>query len=120
MGPSTHAVLGQPSILLTQGETSPAGGSSIPIYTANIIPIPGEGTNHIPAGLTCALQMQIILDCRDASTVPSVLDLLTLMNQDHPVPDQRYINTLSKFYEAEIEDVVEVLLHTTINKVKIR
>ena len=52
--------------------------------------------------------MRIILDCRDASTVPSVLDLLTLMDQDHPVPEWKYVDALSDFYDSGIEDVLDV------------
>ena len=52
--------------------------------------------------------MRIILDCRDASTVPSVLDLLTLMDQDHPAPDRKYVDALCEFYESGIEDVLDV------------
>ena len=55
-----------------------------------------------------ASRMRIILDCRDASTVPSVLDLLTLMDQDCPTPDRNYVDALSEFYDFGVEDVVDV------------
>ena len=40
--------------------------------------------------------------------VPSVLDLLTLMDQDYPTPDQNYVDTLSEFYDLGVEDILDV------------
>ena len=55
-------------------ETVPTGASNAPVDASAMSPTQPE--------MIHALCMRIILDSRDASTVPSMLDLLTLMDQD--------------------------------------
>ena len=112
---------------LTPEEMLPAGGSDVPVDSVNIVSTPGEilpvessnapghaispSPNPTPpteTGPIRASRMRIILECRDASTVPSVLDLLTLMDQDYPTPDRNYVDTLSEFYDFGVEDVLDV------------
>ena len=99
-----HPVMGQPNtqspMVPTPGETFPAGGSNAPVH-ASPMPLTQPGTIR-------ASRMRIILDCRDASTVPSVLDLLTLMDQDRPTSDQKYVDALSDFYDFGVEDILDV------------
>ena len=52
--------------------------------------------------------MRIILDCHNASTVPSVLGLLTLMDQDCSTSKQKYVDALSEFYDFGVEDILDV------------
>ena len=97
-GPS-YPVVGQPE---TQSPLAPlpTGGSNAPVHAS---PMPLTQPEKIHAS-----RMRIILDCRDASTVPSVLDLLTLMDQDCPMPDEKYVDALSEFYDFGVEDVLDV------------
>ena len=101
---SSYPVVGQPDtqspLAPTPGERLPAGGSNAPVHDS---PMPPTQPKNIHAS-----RMRIILDCRDASTVPSVLDLLTLMDQDRPMPDRKYVDALSKFYDFGVEDVLDV------------
>lgn len=83
----------------TPGEMFPAGGSDTPVHAI---------CQKTPPGTIHASRMRIILDCRDASTVPSVLDLLTLMDQDRPTSDQKYVDALSEFYDFGVEDILDV------------
>ena len=100
---SLYPVVGQPYTQSpstpTPGETLPARGSNTPC---------ARPTPPTRPEMNRASRMRIILDCRDASTVPSVLDLLTLMDQDHPTPDQSYVNALSEFYDFGVEDILDV------------
>lgn len=110
-GPS-YPVAGQPSArplsAPTPGETVPAGDINAPVHaipqdtpSPNAMPPTQLETNHTS-------RLRIILDCRDASTVPSVLDLLTLMDQDQPTPDKNYVDALSEFYDFGVEDILDV------------
>ena len=126
-----YAVQGQPIELSplghTPGQTPPAGVSDVPVHTFNIVPAPEEmlpvgcsnaPVHTMPPGLMpmpptqpspiCVLWMRIILDCQDTSTVPSVLDLLTLMDQDCPTPVGKYVDAVSKFYDFGVADVINV------------
>ena len=90
----------QSPLVPTPGEILPAGGSKAPVYASPMPPT--------QPGMAHASRMRIILDCRDASTVPSVLDLLTLMDQDRPMQDQKYVDALSEFYDFGVEDILDV------------
>ena len=126
-----YAVQGQPIELSplghTPGQTPPAGVSDVPVHTFNIVPAPEEmlpvgcsnaPVHTMPPGLMpmpptqpspiCVSWMRIILDCQDTSTVPSVLDLLTLMDQDCPTPVGKYVDAVSKFYDFGVADVINV------------
>ena len=100
-GPS-YPVAGQPSMqppsAPTPGETILAGDINTPVHT---IPPTQPETIH-------ASRLRIILDCCGASMVPSVLDLLTLMDQDQPTPDRNYVDTLSKFYDFGVKDILDI------------
>ena len=111
----------------TPGQTPPAGVSDIPVHTFNIVPAPEEmlpvGCSNTPVHTMPpgpmpmpptqpspihVSRMRIILDCQDASTVPSLLDLLTLMDQDCLTPVGKYVDPVSEFYDFGVEDIIDV------------
>ena len=83
----------------TPEEMFPAGGSDTLVHAI---------CQKTPPGTIHASQMRIILDCHDVSTVPLVLDLLILMDQDRPTSDQKYVDALSEFYDFGVEDILDI------------
>jgi hypothetical protein len=89
---------------------APTPGHALPARVSDALSTPplGPTPQTIPESSTRVSLMKIVLDCHAASTVPSVLDLLTLMDQDRPAQDLKYIDVLSEFLDLEVEDVIDV------------
>ena len=98
----------QPSLAPTPGKTLPVGDISTPVHATPQNAPDLKSTPPTQPETSRASRLRIILDCRDALTVPSVLDLLTLMDQDNPTPDRNYIDALSELYDFGVEDVLDV------------
>ena len=98
----------QPLLAPTPGKTLPVGDISTLVH-ATLQNAPDlKSMPPTQPKTSRASQLRIILDCRDALTVPLVLDLLMLMDQDNPTPDRNYIDALSKLYDFGVEDVLDV------------
>ncbi|KAF8273752.1 hypothetical protein EI94DRAFT_1696664 [Lactarius quietus] len=94
------------------GQSPPTDVSGNPVHTVNVPSIPGTQSYSAPAPQPepsiCASWMRMILECRDASAVLLVANLLTLMDQDHPTPGLNYVDTASEFNDLGVKDVLDV------------
>ncbi|KAF8256649.1 hypothetical protein EI94DRAFT_1821336 [Lactarius quietus] len=116
VGPSSYIVAGQQlvpsSMAPAPGQSPPTGVSGYPVHTVDVPAIPGTqpypAPTPQPGPSICASRMRIILECRDASAVLLVADLLTLMDQDHPTPGLNYVDTASEFNDLGVKDVLDV------------
>ncbi|KAF8265587.1 hypothetical protein EI94DRAFT_1804168 [Lactarius quietus] len=116
VGPSSYIVAGQQivpsSMAPALGQSPPTDVSSYPVHTIDISAIPGTqpypAPTLQPGPSIHASWMRIILECRDASAVLLVANLLTLMDQDHPMPGLNYVDTARKFYDLGVKDVLDV------------
>ncbi|KAF8264353.1 hypothetical protein EI94DRAFT_1703294 [Lactarius quietus] len=117
VGPSSYIIAGQQVVLSSMapapGQSPPTDVSSYPVHTVDIPTIPGMQPYPAPAPQPgpsiCASRMRIILECCDVSAVPLVANLLTLMDQEHPMPGLNYVDTASEFNDLGIKDVLDIL-----------
>ena len=62
----------------------------------------------LPNAPSCPSRLLLILDCKHTSRLPSILEVLTLLDFESPVANLRHIDAIGEFLDFGIADVVDL------------
>ncbi|KAI0252453.1 hypothetical protein BJV78DRAFT_1153602 [Lactifluus subvellereus] len=71
-------------------------------------PVPGPSSHQPCIPPTCISLLHVLLECLEALRVPTVLELLALMDAEDPAPNLKYMDIQSELSDHNIKDMIEL------------